>query len=200
MLQVERIFVTNPHEPLTRQSRSPCRCTQRNVWMKKITTLLISIVLLVSACATAPPRGYVLATAWSTNYTEDYIYEFHIQTASGQDTGLEGIQVSEFSKRGKGGSECCSLIPGVGQTIRVGWTVANTDDKTPWRTYSRDVVVTGTMPKPECKLQSVLVVRFFTNHEVEAELLPGDGTFGPENPRVDKLFFVKPLVMRHKGE
>ncbi|MFP3563278.1 DUF3304 domain-containing protein [Paraburkholderia sp. SIMBA_030] len=168
--------------------------------MKKITILLVSIALLVSACATAQPRGYVDATALSTNYTEDYIHEFHIQTASGQDTGLEGIQVSEFSKGGKGKRECCSLIPGVGQTIRLVWTVANTVDEAQRKSYSRDVVVMGTMPKPGFKLQSYLVVRFFPNREVEAELLPGDGDLGPENPRMDRLFFVGPRIMRHIGE
>ncbi|PLZ02362.1 hypothetical protein CY652_11560 [Burkholderia sp. WAC0059] len=169
--------------------------------MKKITILIVSIVLMVvSACATEQPRGYVDATAWSANYTEDYIHEFHIETASGRDTGLEGIQVGEFSKGGMGKHECCSLIPGVGQTIRIVWTVANTDDKAQWKTYGRDVVVTGTMPKPGYRLQSYLIVRFFPNHEVEAELLPGDGDLGPGNPRMDRLFFVGPRVMRHKGE
>jgi hypothetical protein len=169
--------------------------------VKRITILLLSIAFLLSACAAAQTRGYVDATAWSANYTEDYIRQFHILTATGDDTGLEGIQVSEFSKGGKGGQQCCSRIPGVGQTVRIVWTVANTDEKLQWKTFSQDVAVTGTMPKyPNEEPHSVLIVRFFPNHEVEAELLPGDGIFGPKNPRVDKLFFVGPRVMRHKGE
>jgi hypothetical protein len=168
---------------------------------RRITILLILTTFISAACAAAPTRGYVDATAWSTNYTEDYIRQFHILTDTGDDTGLEGIQVSEFSKGGKGGHECCSLIPGVGKKIRVVWTVANTDDETQWNTFSRDVVVTGTMPKyPQQEPHSVLIVRFFPDHEVEAELLPGDGIFGSKNPRIDKLFFVGPRVMRHKGE
>ncbi|RDK03183.1 DUF3304 domain-containing protein [Paraburkholderia lacunae] len=166
--------------------------------MKRIMILLVSIAVLISACARAQPRGYVDATAWSANYTEDYIHEFHIQTASGQDTGLEGIQVGEFSKGGKGGSECCSLIPGVGQTIRVVWTVANTDDKAQWKTYSRDVVVIGSMPM-EKDAYNILMVRFFPDHQVEAELIPDRGKTGLPSLRVDKLFSGQ-RVMRKMGE
>lgn len=168
--------------------------------MKRITILLVLITLLLGACASAQTRGYVDAMAWSANYTEDYIREFHIQTSDGKDTGLEGIQVSEFSKGGTGGRECCSLIPGVGQTVRIVWTVANTDDRMQWKMFSRDVVVMGIMPSPKDERQSYLIVRFFPNHEVEAELFPGDDDFGPKNPRVDRLFSVGPRVMRHKGE
>ncbi|MCP3726039.1 DUF3304 domain-containing protein [Paraburkholderia sp. CNPSo 3272] len=78
---------------------------------------------MLTGCAVGQPSGYVDASAWGANYTEDYIHDFWIQTASGKDTGMGGIQVSEFSRGGKGGRECCALIPGVGQTIRVVWRV-----------------------------------------------------------------------------
>jgi hypothetical protein len=165
---------------------------------KRITTLLISIAVLISACATASLSGYVDATAWSANYTEDYIREFHIETASGRDTGLEGIQVQEFSKGGIGGRECCSRIPGPGQTVRVVWTVANTDEKAQWKTYSRVTVVTGSMPKDK-DAYNILMIRFFPEHEVEAELIPDRGKTGLPSPRVDKLFYGQ-RVMRQMGE
>jgi hypothetical protein len=167
-------------------------------WMTRVFMTMMLCVL--AACATGQPGGYVDASAWSANYTEDYIQDFSIQTADGKDTGLEGIQVKEFSKGGTGGSECCSLIPGVGQTIKIVWRVGGRqDDKSQWKAYSRDVVVIGKMPG-DTKDHSVLMVRFFPNHEVEAEVFPGDGSFGPSNPRMDKLFFVGPRVMRHMGE
>jgi hypothetical protein len=167
-------------------------------WMAR--TILAMLLGMLGGCAIGQPSGYVDASAWSANYTEDYIYDFSIQTASGNDTGLEGIQVKEFSKGGTGSSECCSLIPGVGQTIKVVWRIGGRqDDESHWKTYSRDVVVIGTMPR-NTQDHSVLLVRFFPNHEVEAEIFPGDGKFGPSNPRMDKIFFVGPRVMRHIGE
>jgi hypothetical protein len=155
---------------------------------------------VLSGCAVGQPGGYVDASAWSTNYTEDYIQDFSIQTTDGKRVGLGGAQIQEFSRGGKGGRECCSLIPGVGQTIKVVWRIGGRqDDKSQWKTYSRDVVVIGTMPR-NTKDHSVLMVRFFPKHEVEAEIFPGDGDFGPSNPRMDKLFFVGPRVMRQMGE
>ncbi|MNR37788.1 hypothetical protein D3C85_1558390 [compost metagenome] len=56
------------------------------------------------------------------------------------------------------------------------------------------------MPKRDYKLPSYLIVRFFPGHEIETELLAGDGDFGPENPRIDRLFFGRPPVMRGLGE
>ncbi|WP_042303422.1 DUF3304 domain-containing protein [Paraburkholderia kururiensis] len=167
-------------------------------WMVRVFVAMIFGAL--TACVTGQPSGYVDATAWSANYTEDYIPEFWIQTAEGKDTGLAGVQVQEFSRGGKGGHECCSLIPGVGRTIKVVWRIGGRqDDESQWKTYSRDVVVIGKMPG-DTKDHSVLMVRFFPNHEVEAEVFPGDSSFGPSNPRMDKLFFVGPRVMRHMGE
>jgi hypothetical protein len=167
-------------------------------WIARV--LLVMVVGVLSGCAVGQPGGYVDASAWSANYTEDYIQDFWIQSADGKKTGLGGIQVKEFSKGGTGKRQCCSLLPGVGQTIKVVWRVGGRqDDESKWKTYSRDAVVIGKMPR-NTKDHSVLMVRFFPNHEVEAEILPGDGDFGPSNSRMDKLFFVGPRVMRRIGE
>jgi hypothetical protein len=53
------------------------------------------------------------------------------------------------------------------------------------------------MPKDSSR-HSYLIVRFFPDHEVEVELVPGD-EISPRNPRVDALFSGK-RMMRHKGE
>jgi hypothetical protein len=164
-------------------------------WMVRV--FLATMLCVLGGCAIGQPSGYVDASAWSANYTEDYIYDFSIQTSSGKDTGLEGIQVKEFSKGGTGSSECCSLIPGAGRTIKVVWRVGGRqDDKSLWKTYSRDVVIKGAMPHSE--RHSYLVVRFFPDHEVEAELFSSE-SLDPKNPRLDKLFSGR-RVMRHLGE
>jgi Protein of unknown function (DUF3304) len=157
------------------------------------------LAMMLGGCAIGQPSGYVDASAWSANYTEDYIYDFSIQTVSGNDTGLEGIQVKEFSKGGTGSSECCSLIPGVGRAIKVVWRVGGRqDDESQWKTYSRDVVVTGAVSRDPNR-HSYLIVRFFPRHEVEAEFVPGDDPRGARNPRVDQLFLGQ-RVMRYLGE
>lgn len=151
---------------------------------------MLALTVMLAGCATGQPRGWVDASAWSANYTEDYIPEFHLETPSGKNLLLSGIQVKEFTKGGTGGRECCSPIPGVGQTIRVVWQVGGRQEpESQWRT----------MPK-STEEHSVVLVRFFQDHEIEAELLPGDGDFGPTNPRIDKLFFAGPRIMRRKGE
>jgi hypothetical protein len=155
---------------------------------------------VLAACATGQPRGYVDASAWSANYTEDYIPRFWIQTVDGKDTGLAGVQVQEFSRGGKGGRECCSLIPGVGQTIKGVWRIGGRqDDESQWKTYSRDVVVKGAMPTRK-DAYNILMVRFFSDHQVEVEVIPDRGEPGDAaSPRVDKLFYSQ-RVMRHMGE
>jgi hypothetical protein len=167
-------------------------------WMvRMVLTMAISGVL--GGCAVGQPQHYVDATAWSANYTEDYVRDFRIQTASGKETGLEGIQVKEFSRGGTGKTECCSLIPGVGQTIKVVWRIGGfNDDESQWKTYSKNVVVKGDVSK-DSDFHSYLIVRFFPNHEVEAEFVPGDDPRGARNPRVDQLFLGR-RVMRHIGE
>ncbi|WP_176860840.1 DUF3304 domain-containing protein [Cupriavidus sp. YR651] len=160
----------------------------------------LALILMMGGCATGQPRGYVNVSAWSTNYTEDYIYDFSIRTADGKRTGIGGVQVNEFSKGGTGGRECCALIPGVGQTIKVIWRVGGyREDESQWKTYSHDVVVTGAMPKKK-DAYNILMVRFFKERQVEAELIPDRGEAGElASPRVDKLFSGQ-RVMRQKGE
>ncbi|MEX3926992.1 DUF3304 domain-containing protein [Paraburkholderia sp. BR10936] len=136
---------------------------------------------------------------WGANYTEDYIHEFWIQTASGKDTGVGGVQLAEFSRGGKSGSICCSLMPGVGQSIKVVWSVGGRQEtRAEWKTYSRDIVVKGEVSKDSSR-HSYLIVRFFPKHEIEAEFVPGDDPRGARNPRVDRLFLGQ-RVMRHIGE
>ncbi|CAB4048197.1 DUF3304 domain-containing protein [Paraburkholderia phenoliruptrix] len=167
--------------------------------MTRMARVFTAIMLsMLAACAAGQRMHYVDASAWSANYTEDYIQDFWIQTADGKDTGLAGVQVQEFSRGGKGGRQCCSLIPGVGQTIKVVWRVGgHQEDESTWKTYSRDVEVKGAMPT-QPQSHSYLIVRFFPDHEVEVELFPS-ADLRPENPRVDKLFSGQ-RVMGHIGE
>jgi hypothetical protein len=109
--------------------------------MSEIGSFSLTILLKKTACAglflTAlygcaignPVRGYVEATAWSANYSEEYIPDFQLQTADGVPLYLGGIQVKKFSNGGVGGSECCTPIPGVGSTIRVVWTAGDKGDR-----------------------------------------------------------------------
>jgi hypothetical protein len=169
--------------------------------MRWLSPILAAVMLgALGGCAVGHPSGYVDASSWSANYTEDYIYDFSIQTVSGKRTGIGGAQVSEFSRGGHGGIECCSRIPGVGQTIKVVWRIGgHQDDESQWKTYSRDVVVKGTMPRKK-DAYNILMVRFFPDHQVEAELIPDRGEAGGSaSPRVDQLFYGR-RVMRHIGE
>ncbi|WP_114811863.1 DUF3304 domain-containing protein [Paraburkholderia kururiensis] len=167
-------------------------------WMTRVFMTMTLCVL--AACATGQPRGYVDVSAWGANYTEDYIQDFWIQTDEGKDTGVGGVLVSEFSRGGTSGHICCSLMPGVGKTIKVVWRVGGRqDDKSQWKTYSRDVVVKGAMPTKK-DAYNILMVRFFSDHQVEVEVIPDRGEPGDAaSPRVDKLFYGQ-RVMRHMGE
>ncbi|MFC4485846.1 hypothetical protein ACFO6P_28010, partial [Cupriavidus campinensis] len=92
----------------------------------------VSFVMILAAlggCAAVQSDRSVLAAARSANYTEDYIYDYWIQTVSGKDTGVGGIQVKEFSRGGTSGSICCSRMPGVGQTIKVGMASGRTSGR-----------------------------------------------------------------------
>lgn len=163
------------------------------------TMLLIGVAMLGVGCtASTSTRGYVTAEAWAANYTEDYIHEFEIETADGRQTGLGGVQVKPFSRGGTGGVECCSLIPGVGRTIRVVWRVGGYNEpRELWRIYQKEVRTTGTVSKA-VDTQSALIVRFFPAREIEAEFVPID--MGPSaNGRDDQLFYGR-RVMRRLGE
>ena len=163
----------------------------------------IAVALLLATlggCAIGQARGWVEASAWPANYTEDLIYDFSVLTVDGKRTGVTGALVQEFSRGGTTGRECCGLMPGVGQTVKVVWRVGGRqEDKSQWRTYERVVVVTGQVSRNASR-HSYLIVRFFPDHEVEAEFIPGDDPRGARYPRVDKLFFTGPRVMRQKGE
>lgn len=167
-------------------------------WMGRV--LLAMMLGMLVGCAIGHPSGYVDASAWSANYTEDYIQDFWIETADGKNTGAGAVQVQEFSRGGKGGRECCSLIPGVGRTIKVVWRVGGRqDDKSQWKTYSRNVVVTGAT-STDRDTMNFLIVRFFPGHKVEAEFVSESAKpEGKPSPRVDKLFYGQ-RVMRRIGE
>ena len=164
-----------------------------------INAIAVAILLaMLGGCAIGQPSGWVEASAWGANYTEDFIYDFWIYAEDGRDTGVGSVLLNEFSKGGTTGNICCGLMPGVGQTVKVVWRVGGRrEERAQWRTYSRDVVVSGTMPK-ETKTHSYALVRFFPCHEVEVELVPSVD-LDPRNPRVDKLFSGQ-RVMRQKGE
>jgi hypothetical protein len=166
-----------------------------------INAIAVAILLaMLGGCAIGQPRGWVEASAWGANYTEDFIYDFWIYAEDGRDTGVGSVLLNEFSKGGTTGRICCSFMPGVGQTVKVVWRVGGRqEDKSQWRTYERVVVVTGQVSRNASR-HSYLIVRFFPDHEVEAEFIPGDDPRGARYPRVDKLFFTGPRVMRQKGE
>jgi hypothetical protein len=152
-------------------------------------------------CAAVHGRDYVSAPAWAANYTEEYVQDFSILTETGERTGLGGIQVYEFSRGGtSGGHVGYALIPGVGQTIRVVWRVGGHNDaEETWKTFSRDVVVKGTTSN-EPDAGNFLIVRFFPEHQVEAEFVwESIKPYGEPSPRVDQLFYGH-RVMRQRGE
>jgi len=161
-----------------------------------VRTLVVILLGVLAGCTVGQRSGNIDATAWSTNYTEDYIYDFRILTADGKATGLSGFQVKEFSKGGTGKRMCCALIPGVGQTIKVVWRIGGRqEDESQWKTYSRDVVVIGaTSNDPHTR--NFLIVRFFPNRDVEAEFVfESTELDGKASPRVDQLFYGR-RVMR----
>ena len=162
--------------------------------------LLAAVFGLVTACAATVPSREIDTEAWGANYTEDYIYDFMIQTAVGKNTGVGGAHVAEFSRGGTGGIECCAPMPGVGQTVKVVWRVGGRrDDESKWKIYSRTAVVTGATSTDRDAVNFV-IVRFFPGHNVEAEFVSESSKpDGKPSPRVDKLFYGQ-RVMRHLGE
>lgn len=98
------------------------------------------MVALLHGCAVLDPKqDYVDVSAWSANYTEEYVKFFAIQARDGEPLGIGGAQVKEISKGGTGINGCCAKIPGVGRTVKVVWEIG--ESKT---LESKDVVITGT--------------------------------------------------------
>lgn len=165
---------------------------------RRVTTLLISMTLLMSACvASSIGQGKKDAAVMGVNYTNEYI-SFSLMSQSGEDLGIGG-DAKPFSQGGTGGSSCCAMLPGVGQTVRVELKVGGFNDAADqYRTYTRNVIVKGaTSMAPD--RHSYLIVRNFPNHEIEAEFVPGDDPHGMKSPRVDQLLLGK-RVMRKMGE
>lgn len=170
---------------------------------RRIAFLLFCIAVLGTSygCASMHARGYVSAPAWAANYTEEYVQDFWILTESGERTGSGGIQVYEFSRGGtSGGHMGYALIPGVGQTIKVVWRVGGHNDaEETWRRFSRDVVVKGATSNAR-NAGNFLIVRFFPQHQVEAEFVwESIEPYGEPSPRVDRLFYGD-RVMRQPGD
>ena len=160
---------------------------------------MLLLVVIVGGCAMGKSRGWVVAGVTGANYTEDNIVDVSIQDTDGRRLGIGIAHVNEFSRGGTSGDECCARIPGVGQTIQVAWQVVGRERGAQRKDFSRDVVVAGEVSKRASR-HSYLIVRFFPDREVEAEFVPGDDPRGGRHPRVDKLFFAGPRVMRQKGE
>ena len=160
--------------------------------------LAITLMFFLSGCSTARLHHYVLAATYSANYSEDRIDGYSILTGDGRETGLGGSSVQKFSEGGVSGTECCSLIPGVGKNIRVVWNVQNPNDNTKSETYSKDVVVLGKLLR-RGDSANYLLVRFFPGHQVEVEMLRYNDLTDCPDPRTDQLFYGN-HVMRHLGE
>jgi len=155
---------------------------------------------LLCGCASTRPSRNVMASVYGVNYSEDYVPRFSILTASGEPTGIGGVQVQEFSKGGLSRDECCALVPGAGQTMIVEWRVGRREDsEREWGKFRKSIVVRGeTSSDP--KSMNYLVVRFFPGHEVEAELMwESMRPDGEPSPRLDQLFYGR-RIMRQMGD
>ena len=168
------------------------------IQIKAIALIALAFALTLNGCSTARLHHYVLAATYSSNYSEDYIHDYSILTVDGKETGLGSIQVDKFSEGGTGSEECCSLIPGVGKTIRVVWRVQYSNDNSKDKTFSKDVVILGRLPV-KTNSDNHLLVRFFPNHQIEAEMLSVSNSTHQPDPRTDQLFYGI-HVMRHFGE
>lgn len=166
--------------------------------LKKAVAVLV--LMMVAGCSAWSQQGYVDASARTANYTEMYV-DYTFYDTEGHNLGLGG-SANPFSKGGTGGSSCCAMLPGPGQTVRVVW-----DEETPGRNeektfhYSRDVVVIGSAPLHGDPYNYV-ITRFFPKQQIEVELVsvPAESLGqGSPSPRLDQLFFGR-SVMRHAGE
>ena len=160
----------------------------KNVVKRLAITGLLATTL--GGCAAVGLSNGVDVSVSGANYTDDYV-SFTIYSMSGENLGIGG-DVKEFSAGGTGGGVCCAVIPKPGGTIRIKWKVG--DKETP---HTKDVVVIGRVAENSDE-HSYLYVRFFPQHEIEAEVIE-NGLDPKKNPRVDKLFFGI-RQMRYKGE
>jgi len=160
--------------------------------MQKFLKRLALAGMLVTALGGCAGLGFssgVDVSVEGANYTDDYL-DFTIYSVSGKNLGIGG-HVKKFSAGGTGGGECCSVIPKPGGTIRIKWKVG--EDEVP---HTKDIVVLGRVAE-NSRQHSHLIVRFFPQNEVEAEVV--DKSLGPKNLRVDRLF-LGIRQMRQKGE
>ncbi len=162
---------------------------------------VFAMLTALCGCAAGVPRGYVPdIRIHAANYTEDYIHEFHVETANGTDLGNGGAQVKQFSEGGASLGWGCTALPSVGQTIKVVWqTGGYNDPESAWITHAASTKTKGTT-SGDPDTDTYLIVRFFPNDQVEAEYIAQSVKFGSSrDPRVD-LLFTGQRVMRHIGE
>ncbi|QBQ97651.1 DUF3304 domain-containing protein [Paraburkholderia pallida] len=155
----------------------------------------LALLVVIGGCAIGTQRGYMMAPD-TANYTDKYVdYSFYDTT--GKPLGLGG-EAKPFNKGGTGGVECCAVLPGPGESLRITWN-EETDDDDPARkrTYTKDVVVTGSQPISGTS-HNYLIVRFFPTQQLEVEFI-SEPVSGPRSPRRDRIFFGE-HVMRHMGE
>jgi hypothetical protein len=155
---------------------------------------------LLCGCASTRPSRNVMASVYGVNYSEDYVPDFSILTESGEQTGMGGSRVQEFSEGGLSGEVCCAPIPKPGRTTTVSWRVGgHKEPEANWKHFRKTVVVRGEASNDRDKVNS-LVVRFFPGHEVEAELIcESTGPDARPSPRRDQLFYGR-RVMRQIGD
>lgn len=165
--------------------------------MTKLRKVVAAFALLVMAagCAISAQREYMMAPD-TANYTDKYV-DYTLYDIKGRNLGLGG-EAKPFNKGGTGGIECCVMLPGPGQILRIVWSEEAEDhDLAKKRTYTKDVVVTGSQPllgEPH----NYLIVRFFPKQQLEIEFV-SEPINGPRSPRRDRIFFGE-HVMRQVGE
>jgi len=149
-----------------------------------------TLATALGGCAALGFSGGVNVSVSGANYTDDYL-DFTIYSASGKNLGIGG-RAKKFAAGGTGGVECCAVIPNPGGTIRIKWKVG--EDEVP---HTKDIVVLGRVAE-NSRQHSNLIVRFFSQNEVEAEVI--DDSLDPKkNLREDRLF-LGIRQMRQKGE
>jgi hypothetical protein len=156
----------------------------------------VALLVMAGGCAIGTQRGYVEVTARAANYTDKYV-RYSLRDTKDKPFGLGG-SAKPFNRGGAAGGNCCAMLPVPGQTVRIVWSeTPPRGDASQKRSYTRDVVVIGSPPLPGDAVNS-LVVRFFPDQQLEAELI-SESPGGPLSPRNDRLFYGE-RIMRHMGE